>query len=298
MKIVQGDEIPLERGLEHRGGTFHFRRVLEGEAGRLDNYQLSLGQMGGDFYSPRHRHNFEQLRFQLEGTLDYDRNGKMAAGMVGYFPEGMHYGPQSQDPDDTPMTAVLQFGGASGSGYLSRSEAKAGMDELAGSGEFKDGVFRRRDDADHDAGGKRNVDGYQAIWEHRHKRPMTYPAPRYSAPIFMDPANYDWQAEDGAGGVSRKLLGVFSECRTEAGFLRLDADAAYDAGGRSVYLVLSGAGAVEDQPFRRFTTVFVEHGETARFEAGERSEILHFGLPDLRAILSQDRTAVAASAAE
>jgi hypothetical protein len=38
MKIVQGDELPLERGLEHRGGIFHFRRLMEGEPGTLDNF--------------------------------------------------------------------------------------------------------------------------------------------------------------------------------------------------------------------------------------------------------------------
>lgn len=42
----------LERGLEHRGGTFHFRRLMEGTPGTPDNFQLLLGQMGGDFYSP------------------------------------------------------------------------------------------------------------------------------------------------------------------------------------------------------------------------------------------------------
>ncbi len=118
MKIVQGDELQWERGLEHRGGIFHFRRLLEGEPGRIDNFQLSLGRVGGDFYSPRHHHNFEQVRFQLEGELDFARDGKMKTGMVGYFPEGAFYGPQTQDPDTTPMTVVLQCGGASGSGYL------------------------------------------------------------------------------------------------------------------------------------------------------------------------------------
>ena len=119
MKIVQTDEIPLKRGLEHRGGIFHGRIMVEGEPGALDNFQLSFGQMGGDFNSPRHRHNFEQIRYQLEGVLDYGRDGKLTAGMVGYFPEAVYYGPQSQDPNIPCKTIVLQFGGASGSGYLS-----------------------------------------------------------------------------------------------------------------------------------------------------------------------------------
>src|SRR5437660_12827023 len=83
MKIVQTDEIPLKRGLEHRGGTFHGRIMAEGEPGTLDNFQLSFAQMGGDFNSPRHRHNFEQIRYQLEGVLDYGRHGKLLTGMVG-----------------------------------------------------------------------------------------------------------------------------------------------------------------------------------------------------------------------
>lgn len=292
MKIVQGDELPFERGLEHRGGTFHFRRLMEGEPGTADNFQLSFGKMGGDFFSPRHRHNFEQIRFQLEGTLDYGRNGKLTAGMVGYFPEGMAYGPQSQDPDDTPVTVVLQCGGASGSGYLSRDEAKATMDELSAFGEFKDGVFRRNEDVE----GKRNMDGYQAIWEHTNKRPMTYPEPRYNNPIFMDPARYAWLPTEGAPGVSGKELGSFTECRTEAGFLRLDAGASCEGRGRGIYFVVTGAGSVADQPLRGFTTVFLDHGEEAIFRADETTEIMHFGLPDLS--LMQAGDGVTASAAE
>ena len=197
MKIVQTDEIPLKRALEHRGGIFHGRIVVEGEPGALDNFQVSFGQMGGDFNSPRHRHNFEQIRYQLEGVLDYGRDGKLSAGMVGYFPEAVYYGPQSQDPNIACKTIVLQFGGASGSGYLSQAEVQAGMRELKQEGEFKDGVFRRRADVE----GKRNLDGYQAIWEHVNARPMVYPKPRYPQPIFMDPANYEWVPVAGQPGV-------------------------------------------------------------------------------------------------
>jgi len=228
MQIVQTDEIPLKRGLEHRGGTFHGRIMLEGEPHALDNFQLSFGQMGGDFNSPRHRHNFEQIRYQLEGVLDYGRDGKLVAGMVGYFPEAVHYGPQSQDPNVACKTIVLQFGGASGSGYLSQGEVQAGMRELAALGEFKDGVFRRRAEVE----GKRNLDAYQAIWEHVNGRPMVYPKPRYPQPIFIDPASYQWVPVAGAPGVAEKLLGVFTERRSEAGLLRLAAGARCEGRGR------------------------------------------------------------------
>ena len=122
MKIVQGDELEWVRGLEYRGGTFHYRNLMEGEPGTIDNFQLSMGRNDKDFVSPRHRHNFEQFRFQLEGDLNFARDGMMTPGMVGYFPEGASYGPQTSEA--TAMTLVLQFGGASGQGYLSRKEAK------------------------------------------------------------------------------------------------------------------------------------------------------------------------------
>ena len=33
MKIMQLEDAPLVRGLEHRGGTFHSRTMAEGDAG-------------------------------------------------------------------------------------------------------------------------------------------------------------------------------------------------------------------------------------------------------------------------
>src|SRR5262245_18993131 len=277
MKVVQGDEVPLKRGLEYRGGMFHSRRLLEGEPGTVDNFRLSIGVSQGDFYSPRHHHNFEQIRVGLEGTLDFDRDGKMSPGVVGYFPEGVYYGPQSQNPNEVTTAAVLQFGGASGSGYLSNAEVRAGMEELNKHGEFKNGVFRRRVPFH----GKKNADGYQAIWEHIYQRPMVYRAPRYSKPIFMDSTHYAWAPLADATGVYEKLLGVFTERRSEAGFLKLDAGARHTVQGHGIYLVLSGLGEVAGQPMRRLTTLYLARGERAAIAAREEAQIMHFGLPNL-----------------
>jgi hypothetical protein len=294
MKIVQTDEIPLKRALEHRGGIFHGRIMVEGSPNTIDNFQLSFGQMGGDFNSPRHRHNFEQIRYQLEGVLDYGRDGRLVEGMVGYFPEGVYYGPQSQDPAVSCKTIVLQFGGASGSGYLSQAEVKAGMEELKAQGDFKDGVFRRRADVD----GKRNLDGYQAIWEHVNGRPMLYPKPRYPQPIFMDPATYDWVPADGQPGAFEKLLGVFTERRSEVGQIRIDAGASFTARGKGIYVVVRGGGTVGGEILRPLTTVHLDAGETVTFAARDTLELLHFGLPNLAGVRMPVHDAVAAEAAE
>jgi hypothetical protein len=278
MKIVQADEMEWKRGLEHRGGIFHNRLVLEGEPGTIDNFQLSMGRMSGAFYSPRHRHNFEQIRFQLKESLDFDRDGKMTAGTVGYFPEGVYYGPQTQAAEEEPVTIVLQFGGASGSGYVSRVEMKAGMDALSGQGEFKNGVFRRHSDVE----GKRNMDGYQAIWEHVNGRAMDYPTPRYSRPFLMDPAAYAWMPI--ADGVAEKPLGTFTECKSAVRMVRVEAGAAYTAHGRTVSFVTQGTGTMGDQPLRLYTTLLVEVGERCTIAASETVELIEMTLPDLSAL--------------
>jgi hypothetical protein len=272
VRIVQGDEIPLERALQHRGGTFHYRRVLEGEPGSPGNFQLSVGVSEGDFASPRHKHNFEQFRFQIEGTLDFASDGAMRPGMVGYFPESVSYGPQSQDPAEQTLTAVLQFGGASGSGYLSPEQVEAARAELQEVGRFEKGVFRRND------GG--NVDGYQAIWEHVNKRPLEYPRPRYEKPVFMDPEAFAW-VRNGETGVEEKLLGVFTERGSAVRFVRLEPDAEHEAAGRTIYFAVEGAGSVNGESVRPLSSVYLETGERARVRAETPLVLLALGLPEL-----------------
>jgi hypothetical protein len=291
MKIVQVDDVTRIRGLEHRGGTFFARTMAEGEPGTPGNFKFSLSELGTDYSGPRHRHNFDQFRFALEGESDYG-DGSLTPGMLGYYPEGVPYGPQV---NRTPIfSAVLQFGGASGSGYLLPRDVKAGMEELKAFGEFKDGIFHRRDGVP----GRRNTDAYQAIWEHVHGRDMVYPKGRYGAPIFMDAAHYQWAPVKGAAGVHEKLFGVWTERRIEAGLLRLDAGARHEVAGRGIYMVLAGAGTCAGQPLQKFTTVHLDQDERAVLQASETIEVLHYGLPDLSDLSAGIHTSGAMQAAE
>ncbi len=282
MKIVHADEVEWKRGLQHRGGTFHYRHLINGTPGTRGNFQLDIGRLEGDFASPRHRHNFDQFRFQLEGTMNFERNGKMAAGTLGYFPEGAAYGPQSSE--GRSMTAVLQFGGASGSGYLSRQEVQAATEELKKLGTFEGGIFRRSDDSE----GRRNTDAYQAIWEHVRGRSMDYPKPRYRDPIMVDPENCEWLAVAGMPGASQKPLGTFTERLCAATLVKLARGAGYRAGGRSVYLVLCGFGIVHETPYRRLTAFHLDDGEGADIVARDETEILRHVLPDLAGLAGQE----------
>jgi hypothetical protein len=282
MKIVQADEAEWKRGLQHRGGTFHYRHLLEGKPGTAGNFHLGIGRQDGDFVSPRHRHNFDQFRYQLEGVSNFDRNGKMPAGTLGYFPEGAAYGPQSSE--GLSVTAVLQFGGASGSGYLSPQQVAAGTEELKKFGTFEGGVFRRHADGE----GRRNTDAYQAIWEHVHGRRMDYPKPRYREPIIVEPPNCDWRPLAGVSGVNEKPLGTFTERQCGAALIRIARGASYRAGGRSIYLVLSGSGVVHDVPFQRLTAIHPDAGEATDMVARDETELLRLILPDLSGLAAHD----------
>ena len=88
MKIVQGMDISGVAASKHRGGNAVYTRLIDGDDYSIvDNFSLIVARTPGRF-SPRHRHNFEQFRFQLEGTANYGRTGKLKPGMLGYFPEG------------------------------------------------------------------------------------------------------------------------------------------------------------------------------------------------------------------
>jgi len=142
----------------HRTGGIDFKRLLQGIPGSLDNYELSLVRTAGDYYTPRHRHNFDQIRLCLEGAMNFAPGRNLAAGTLGYFPEGTFYGPQ-QDTT-TSIVLVLQMGGAAGWGFMSYDQLNAGYQKLCDLGNFDRGVFSRTSSDGHIV----RKDGYEAVW--------------------------------------------------------------------------------------------------------------------------------------
>ncbi|MDB5405665.1 MAG: hypothetical protein JWL84_577 [Rhodospirillales bacterium] len=127
---------------------------------------------------------------------------------------------------------------------------------------------------------------------------MKYPKGRYDNPVFMDSASYDWVPVEGQRGVYEKLLGVFTERRSTAEFVKLDKDAQYLARGRGIYLVVNGAGTIGPESYRALTAVYLTAGETLRFAADETTAMLHLGLPNLASLEASNRAHLTAEAAE
>jgi hypothetical protein len=281
VQVIRLETVPLMERQHVREGTFSSRRILEGTPGKPGNFSLQIG-VTPNYYSPRHRHNFDQVRYQLDGDFDFATDGVMKAGSIAYFPEGTYYGPQSSAAANS--TLVLQFGGASGSGYVSPEQYEKASPELAKQGTFAKGVYTRIAPD----GRKINKDAYEAVWEQLNSRPLEYPRPRYQRPVFMDPDNFDWIERDERPGVSTKRLGEFSERRMRIAFFKVAPAGTLDLEDNSIYFVTRGFGAVSTRDsaspagkFERHTTIHVAPGDHASLSASgsDPAEILHIHLP-------------------
>ena len=280
MQIAHGDETEVkvvQGGV--RTGTIGMQYLLFGDPNSAGMFKFGLFRQSEGFFSPRHRHNFCQFRIQLDGQCEYGLSGKMPTGTIGYFPEGAYYGPQGPDVGDT-FNATLQFGGPSGQGMVTIEQTAAAKKELDKIGVFKDGVFHRNPDVP----GKRNMDGFEAVWEQVTGKELVYPEPQYPAPVVMLPQNYDWRRVPGAQGVELKTLGVFTDCQIPCAIYRLAPGASHSFDGRCVLLVTSGRGAVEGNIYRKYTALYLDTGEAARFKADLATEIVLLGLPDVAAM--------------
>jgi hypothetical protein len=293
MNIAQGDEQPIvEDGPGIRDVSTGRRTILTGEPGTPGHFLFRIFYQKGEYNTPRHRHPFDQWRYQIEGDCGYDRAGMMKPGMIGYFPEGAYYGPQHAD--ESNVTVIVQFGGPSGNGYLSADQENGAIAEMKTFGRFEDGVFYRNDGVP----GRRAVAAFQATWEHVYGRPMVIGPPQYADPILLDTEAYRWQAVDGAPGAEEKRFGTFTDCDMRAARYKLDPGAALRANGRGVFLVLEGRGSLSGRPYRTLTGLYLADGESATFRADDRTDILLLGLPALaRMHRPLDGTGDAAAAA-
>ncbi|HEY3812599.1 MAG TPA: hypothetical protein VGL66_05195 [Caulobacteraceae bacterium] len=257
--------------------------VLDRDPGARDNFFAQLSHVAeGEFSAPRHRHDFEQFRFMLEGEARF-REGKMVSGVLGYFPEGAYYGPQDRTHGSV---LIVQFGGASGNGFVDRKVMKVAMAEMKAlnTGVFEDGLYRRNPGV----GGKPVQDGNEAIFEYIRKRPVAYPKPQYLCPIMIDSSAIAAFPVEGLEGVEERHLGTFSSTRIRAARYKLEPKASLPVHERGIYWVLSGSGAIDGAPYRRLTALYLEQGEQAAFKAAEASDILYLGLPRLELIRTQE----------
>ena len=170
-----------------REGKLDQKHLLFGEDGSPNNYDLNMGLTGGGGWrTPRHRHNFDQIRYVIKGRLPYTETDVLEEGWLGYFPESVHYGPQERA--EGLQTMVLQCGGASGRGYLSVAQREAVTPSWPRPGSSR----RACTPTPTRTARVQTVDGSQAIFERAMGHKLEFATPRYTDVIAMNPEAYDW----------------------------------------------------------------------------------------------------------
>lgn len=241
-----------------RDGVLEQKFLLTGEDESPTNYVINVGRTGaGGWTTPRHRHDFDQIRYVLKGSYPVSPHKVMKEGSVAYFPESVHYGPQDR-PDGLEMM-VIQLGGASGNGFLSVKRREAANEELKSKGEFKNGIFTWIDAE----GKKHNQDGSAACFEHATGKKLEFAKPRYDDVVMLDPEAYAWMDTD-MPGVQKRFLGTFTERGTAMSFLKVKAGATFKTGLRStieVFFMSEGRIAVGGKEYGPRTAIELAPGD-------------------------------------
>lgn len=281
MHIAHSQNTPWTPTPELRGGTIRFKHLLEGEEGSPGNFSLVIADTDISFKSPRHRHNFEQIRLSLEGPTNIGPRQNIAQGDLVYFPEGTYYGPQDQSlTGHSSLAMVVQFGGASGNGYMSAGQLREGHRKLGELGRFEDGIFKREAPG---VDGRANQDAYEAIWERQNGRSLEYPKPRVAQPIHFHAGNIDWRPVADQPGASWKALGRFTERAIGIDCLRIEAGARHAFAPQAqprILFIECGAGTFESgEAWERHSAVYLAAHEAPAMRASETTQAVVLALP-------------------
>ena len=196
-------------------------------------------------------------------------------GKLGYFPEGVEYGPQ-KDGEESKEILVLQFAGPCGQGYFSWEELKrvqGGMDGVEG--KFEGGKFVSNKDGE-------VKDGFEALWEKKMGMKLEYPKGRYRQPVIMELEAFQWRGV--RKGVWKKVLGVFNEWGTMAEVLRVEKGSdglglEGKEGMVKLLYVFKGEGKVNGEAAKAESAFRLKAGERATLSSDGTVEILGITMP-------------------
>jgi hypothetical protein len=87
MQLVCADDLPWIPLTTIRDGGKEMKELLAGTDGSPDNYRLvMIRERGIVATTPRHKHNFDQVRIVLSGRANYGPHKWIEPGELAYFP--------------------------------------------------------------------------------------------------------------------------------------------------------------------------------------------------------------------
>ena len=272
MEIIATAAMPWEpTPVNTRGGKVSRKILREGELlPGLGFYARLVKYHAGDsvFTAPRHKHNYDQIRYTISGTQDFGQGQVSQAGWPSYFPSGAPYGPERIEDAEV---IVIQWGPT----WIDAQTSDAAVDELKKAGEFKNGIYT----VVGEDGVHRNTDSIQAIWEKVWGRKLEWPRPKYPQPILMDPGAFDWVDADGE--ISVKPLGTFTEQDLNIKVLRWNtkADLEFPPDRTSLLFSLAGEIVAESKAYPAQTAILSGYGQSETVTGLDGAEAVVFGFP-------------------
>jgi hypothetical protein len=284
---------PTDAVGKHRNGGHLVRKLFHGVADSPDNFECSIYSVDG-YFTPRHSHHFEQIRYGLTGSLNIEPNRWLRAGHAGYFPAGAPYGPQR---NDTPASGlIVQFGGPDGQGFTPYRLYGDAFDALSQHGEFSAGLYRDLEPA---SGKPRQRDAMDALEEYIRGKTPSPARPRYDKAVITNPDNFGWQLTEHPG-VLHKTLGTFSERQAELKYVSVSAGSSYELPATTAMRIgymVDGRGAIDDTELPQRGVFQSDSGQSNHFEALSDTVLFLMVLPPLPTFVSaaNSKTTVGAS---
>jgi hypothetical protein len=169
-------------------------------------------QKNSNYYSPPHRHTFDQIRFIVSGKVKYGPL-RLNGGDVAYFPEGVFYGP-TEPLSEEVTTCTIQTQGPTWGAFPTDAECAVAAERLKGSGTMDraSGEFVWNDG--------RRQDSFEAMLENLEGGPAKYPKDRYRAPVQIKTESFEWLPTRDAG-VRSKGLARFNAAGPELELLQI-----------------------------------------------------------------------------
>jgi Cupin domain len=207
-------DIPgIHKGVRGGEDAYNQHFITHFDAERGIGCRVESVQLNPTFIAPRHRHVYDQIRYILDGELEYDGR-RHGPGDFLYVPESTWYGPQG---GQTAKLVDIQFTGPGGVPYIDQDALGRARKEMSEVGTFEAGIYT-------DAEG-RTQDSYVALSEYITGKPLEYPTARYDDYVAVHSSAFPWVESSIHDGVALRHLATFNETGPEAIMLKLEAGA-------------------------------------------------------------------------
>jgi hypothetical protein len=300
MRIAHYQDIPWRPFPELRGSpqagsprpqTTLYKPLHKGTPGQPGHFEMAVYTYHGPKHYPRHRHDFDQIRYTLAGSSPWCPEHATPVGSIHYVPAGTWYGPYDREPGLEIL--FVQFQGAGCGPFVDYDMLQEAATALAQKGTFENGVYSWTDEQ----GRRHNMDGHQAGWEYASGKKEEFPPARYTVPIELILPNFAWR--EIGDGVRVKDLGTYTEREMHLALVALEPGATHSlsADQTTLLFVTAGQGCVGDEPIAERDGIMLDPHEQVEVSAPTQLlELLMLGLPRLSewsAASTRDAAAVA-----